>query len=1824
MGTTVFEVRNQDNTLLSGAEVTLIGLDEQLDPVRFDATTDAEGCVTFENIPAGSYTLRVAAEDHGTLETAIEVAAVIDRTPRVVTLQRRMFTFVVDETATGELHRSSAATSNYDSVVYKADLLTNSSEPQLVPNFVADEKEFYYQSGKLISKLSFMDPEKAEAAVTEVTVRVEQQDDTIPAGAVAFSSGGTLSPTRNVGTVKPGEVFDIVWSLDLERFFLHAAVSESETEGEYLITFPADATQEMIDAYLAANDPAGTGAMTLLSYDAESNTGVYRTHGTPNDRVPLYYGERPYFFDFTLLASGVRADTGALVETRIPVRVHYVAPDYYVNAGAPESLYDENGNYTGQQHGDIYDVHPEIEQTIRTAPAFEPGSGRVSDMYYSSGFFRSIQADRPTATEGDEDVSIDLGFAGDVGYEGQITTLRMKLKNPSKKDRMEDVKVRLVLTDAPYDSNGELRTGGTVLNPEVNVYVKGGTGSALSERDGWVEGYLGTDDEASVEFSFRLDSFLRSFDLLKQFDETLAQYLVNTQELNKVYARIEGSFVLNGEEHSFTSGVREYEVKEKPKLYVSYDLQDNGGETYVLTATVTNLGEGDAHALSLGVPTLPDVGFNMRIVNVTSTRGRVERGTNAAADCVKIDVLKAGDTAVVSYWLSILGEMSDKQKISLGKLAAMPSLPIKSEMGNGIVMAPMKMEAMRSQSTLEDIDAIIEELGILSGNLHVLTDKTASELGRSLANFYDYSVSLSTAVEVGLCYDMLSNLAKIVAGVKGALELPKTIGDKIKELKGLPTDDAKAVNTLQNFDKWYDESYEFVEKSVWDQLDWVQKYVPDDPIFGWKDKIDQTVSEAKALASKGSMNKLYSDYFSLIQQAAEVLAEATTAMQTAMKTTDAAERAAQTKTARVRMEQAALLIARANEAKAGAADLLEVVSSAVKDKDKKLYDVTEDMLRLQAAGYMAVAEKCLAPQVTAVAACLAQLAGLEKMEQAVEGLQTSARHIDNMLGGDERLAEDTDRILDAADSIFENIGYDPSASAESRLAALRSGREAMKEALKNLAKRPAVWFFGDLDTDHLNAVNDSVPDMVKTVGKVIKEVEKSSSMSGSEIADAIVKELFGKAVSDDTVEAFRTEFTADYSGAATKDEKRLCIATAVVKLMTRQLTNEKLMDKSFRSIMLSGMSDYRMAIEAAKVSAYGEQTNVYKMQTDMDDRLLETIALLERYRSDPAMLTGYYPSRQLLDYVRGLNTAIHAMVFNKDGTPIPDSRVGRYRSLWTYAGSGYDLNVKETTLGEIYTGQMQLDRLLAQGYNNVATRYMLNQLKQVEVMTATVGTLVGALGLSGAGALAAGAVSGVASKLFGTSDFFAAQNQLDEANLFNLAKVTADLAVTTNLMLSKEAHIADDIHSVFETMESWRKVDPELPVELVTADVADVTVDDGSVSGTATAALTVHNAHTGSVTIAPTVEIYDSFGLVNVVSMDSRTVAPGENGAFVVSLEIPTNRMRDMSGYTAVFSFAASEAETMTIAPTFGPYLTHFNVGTEKTLATLRTSAVASQPLGGALAAGESKSATVSVADGSVLTVFAAAQSDETLQLTVEGSGTQETVSQVNENDFVRILKASGAYTLTVTNTGDTALTYDLLVTERPDFGAVAGLDIPHTKVIAGESQSDGESAVMTAQIPLAIYESGLTTDMNAVLTATALSDGAGNSIPAPEFTDYAGNTVGSSLAIRAAEGGSVVLRYAPADGTPDGDYTGSVTVSVTADAFETDVRGAGWVETGDGWALTVPVTVRLDTAVPAAVSIEADAESGGAIAVTGVAQPGASVIVFTAEDETQAGTAAR
>ena len=1826
IGTAVFEVRNQDNTLLPGAAVTLIGLDEQLDPVRFDVTADEEGLATFENIPAGVYTLRVTAEDHGELETTVEIAALIDRTPRVVTLNRRLFTFMLDELATAELHTSSVATANYDSAVYQAQLLQNSGEPQLEPNFPADEKEFFYQSGKLLNKVSFRNPDGAEAAVESITFRVIEPDAAIPDGAVTFGGSGTLSPIKSLESLQPGEVFDLVWNLDVERFFRPASIRETETPGQYAIAFPADVTREQIDAYLAANDPAGVGFLRELSFDAASNTGVFEarsngdgTYFTPSDRVPLFYGARPYWFDFVILGSGVRADTQEVVETRLPVRVHYVAPDYYVSAGEPDSLYDENGNYTGQQSGSIYDIHPDIEQKILTAPTFDAASGRLSEMRYSTGFLNHLQAGQPERPMAQASSPVSFGFAGDIGYEGQVTTLRMKLKNPSRQHPMEDVRLRLVLSDAPGGS-------GSIMTPNLNVYIKGGH---LEAHGDLVEGYIDPGDEATVEFSFRLDQIIPDYEHLTEFDETLRPYLRWPFDLTLLYAFLDVSFLLDGERTDFTTEEREYQVKEQPKLFASYDLEDIGGEHYVLRATVTNLGRGDANKVYLGAPALPNTGFDMKVVNVASTRGAVSRGQSAQLDRVEIPVLRAGDTAIVTYELAILGQLSSAQKLSLGKLAALPSLPIKSEISEGIVRAPMKLEAMRGESAVANIYEIIDELALLDANIKQLSDKTATELGRSLANYYDYTVSLQRAVSVGDAYAAIAKLVNLMSTLKDLAgkpgDLKKTSSTVQKRIKQF-SDNAAKGQGLAYLQRWYDLAYKGLQKNLTDKK-WIFENMPKDMKY-WEDSYQELQGALQASELKGSMNQKFKDYVNATQSAAAALSEAATAINLAMNTGSAAELAEQTKRARARMEEAAYLLDQASALKAEGDSLFEKASSGITGTENKALDIAADQLRVQAKYYVAQAERILSPQVTNIAVSLAQLAGLAKLEENVNALQSSSRQIQTLLGSDELVAEDAQGLVDAANNIFKNIGYDPNASAKDKIKALRGGREALNKSLSDMAMRPVVWIkdmFTVTDSTHLVEVKESVPDMVRAAGHVMGMLERNeiSRTDKARIASEILKELFGSDA--EAYSWFKADFAANFpDGNPSKTELYSYIATEMVKVSSRQLYNVELVEKSIETQLLAGYSDYRAMIEAAQASGTGKKTNIYRMQDDSQAQIEQTIDLLNRYKTDMTLLTSYYPSEQLLAYVKGLNTQITAMTHYADGTPIPASRVGRYRSLWTYSGNGLDLQVDEITLGEIYQAQMLVDELLAEGYNNVAERWELNDRKKWESVVSVGGTLLG-MATSGALSSGIGAAASMAGAIMDTSGYTTAMNTLDNANLYNLARATADLTVTTNLMLSKELAVAYDVRSVFETMDGWRKVDPELPLELVTADVADLTVADNIIASEATAALTVLNNHTGSVTVAPTVEIYDSFGLVSVESMGAQTIAPGETGEFVVGVPVPVNMLRDMGGYTAVFTFAASEAETMTIAPSFGPYITHFNVGTAETVDYLRAHAAATQPLGGTLAAGESKSASVTVEDGTLLYVFAAAPSDEKLTLTVEGGGNRQVKSHINDGDFVLIPDASGRYVITVANGGETALTYDLSVVASPDLGAVAGLDMPYVRAIASEYsvELDGENVTgVKASLPLSVYETGLTTGMEISVETSALSDGDGHSIPAPELTDRRGETVSGAVSLSAGGGCSLVLGYYPAAGTPDGAYTGAVTLRVAAERFETELSPLGWVRTGDGYELTVPVTVQLDTSVPADASLEAEIEGSGRIAVTGTSMPGASVVVFLAEDESAAGEA--
>ena len=1360
-----------------------------------------------------------------------------------------------------------------------------------------------------------------------------------------------------------------------------------------------------------------------------------------------------------------------------------------------------------------------------------------------------------------------------------------------------------------------------MLNPPLTITVTGGEYTINGNRVDCTTiapgGYL------DIEYLFRLDDFANAFTSFLQLDETLAPYLKQLTKFNKLYARIEGSFMQDGQEHTFVSGVREYEVKEQPKIYVSYDLEQLSETHFVLRATVTNLGAGDATNFTLGTPAVPNTGFDMKIVGVSTTKGKVVRGKGVDFDSVVIDRLRSGDTAEITYDLAILGKLTSAQEVSLGKLAALPSIPITTKNEGTIVIAPMKMENLRDKKTQDDLDALIEELGILSNNITLLTDKTASELGRSFADYYDYSVRLRQAIAIGECYSILAKLVSLYVSVKDISGIPDKVKEKVEEVQKLNEllHDPAQLKTMLTLSDYLENA----KLEIWDLLlgedaSWLLDYLPLDFVSAY-DTYQDAEAAVLALQSYTTLNETFTQYLQLNRKAAEKLKAATTAIDTAMKATDSAWRLENTKIARVNMEEAAKLLAEAAELKSKGDDLLGTVSGAAEDADGDYSGYSSNVISIKMNAYIAAAETQLVPAVTAIATRLAQLKGLAAFETQANDMKTAASKMEDMVGSDGEVGEQAKAIEAITANLYETIGYDPNASAEERLAALQAGRSALKDSMVELAKRP----FSDIvdtwtiaDSSALVNVKDSLPDMVLGIGNVINKLERGEIEDGG-VAREILIEFFGS--DPPAYDWFEVEFNRGYPIDGSKEEKRQYIATAAVKILPMDIVDRDLLQKNYNEILLTGASDYRANIEAAHDASVGAHTNVYHIQENTETTIKEIIELLNSYKYGRTQLTGYYPSSQLLAYVKGLNTAIDAMVRYPNGELIPASRVGRYRSLWSYSSNGLNLTTNEITLGDIYKAQVEVDRLLAEGYNNVAARYNLNQLRELESIMSMTGTIMGLM----SGNVAVSVFTGLSDKIFGTEDYVKAMDQVDDANLQNLAATVADLAISADLMLSKEAYIATDLKNVFETMERWRKIDPELPITLVTADVADLAVEADSIGGTATAALTVRNEHIGSVTVAPTVEIYDSFGLVTSRSMGSRTVEPGQTAAFTADLFLPVNMLRDMGGYTAVFTFAASEAETMTIAPTFGPYITHFNVGMADTLDYLRTNGKASQPLGGELAAGETQRTEITVESGNSLRIFAAAIAGDAMSLTVTGSGEQQEITLINDADCILIANASGTYTIEVTNSGDTAFVYDLSTVVTPDLGAVLGLDMPYSGVVTGSYSYEDEFGVtqtgVRASLPFALYETGLTQGMTVTVEATMLTGDAGT-IPAPELEDRrSGETVTGAITLEAGDGRELVLVYRPTAGTAAGTYSGTVTFTVTAEQFEPTLSNLDWTRTGDGsYSLAIPASVRVDTAVPNAPTITAEQTDNGMILVTGWTDPNSTVNIFLAEPEAEEG----
>ncbi|NLB81504.1 MAG: hypothetical protein GX800_07840, partial [Clostridiaceae bacterium] len=1362
VATCVFEIRDNNQTPLANANVTLSTVDNDTDAIKIKAVTDVDGRIRFENIPASSYIIRVEADYHTTLETTIEIPAIINPVPQVVNLQRQLFVIDYDEDTIDTSRENSISTMDYDAVVFNAKLLAESTDPQILPNFPADEKELYYALGMLKNKISIKNPSN-NTKLENLTVQFIDIDDRIEENTLMLKADTGVTPVKTINVLNEGEITDIIWEADINKFFLEAEVSETQNAGEYKVVFPSDVTRDMIDGYISANDPAGSGNMVEISFNATTNTGIYRVmtypdggYYTPSNRVPKYFGDEVYEFDFKLLFRGEIQGSGQQLETIVPVRLRYIPPQYYVNAGVSQNYDDPSEQMNAQQYSDIYDIHPDKEQKIKVEPLFQPSVGNVSKMSYSAGFLKSIGMDKPNVPEEFDGAISDFGFANDMGFAEQITNVKFNLTNPSKLHSMENIEARLVISDAGYDENGNLLTGGNVLYPNLAFNVEG-LSNYNEVNDGITNGTLPTGEKLTLEYSLKLDEINDIYSQFKNSDNEFAD-IFNSTNISKVFARIEGSFEVDGQIHYFSTTPKEYKVLPKPKLFVSYSFEGPDNGAYKLKAVISNLGEGEARGVYINKPVIPNIGFNFRVVG---GRCNGKNATGQNYDTIQIGIIPAGATVTAEFDLVPLGNITNAQMASLGRLAAMPAMPVKSSINVGMVVSPMALEVMNQDDTKAMVAEMLGELDKLKINIENVADKTASEFARSVLDNWDYARQLTGAVGISKSYDMIGNLIALASVLKKMADIPKFFTKNYAELgksqvkltseKSLSIEQMEKISISQiimNRAKGeLDDAVDGLIKNM-DYGKVVTALTKD--IVKTSEKIEEYQQSLKDYASTVKFGSVYKAYDEKMTNAKKLLENSTKLIDQAVKTTEATRRSELSAQALEDFKKAKTLFEEAKTIKDSAGGVVSDIITSIENA-KEVYETgLGETVKQKAFDYVDSLEAAVKTQMQNVAINYDLIQSIDKVESKVKLIENSAAAIKTIANSvDATLAnedeeddeEDDDESEDKSEEksleieILENIGYNKAAGVLEKYEALKGGYTAIKTMVTSVLDvydQLKKSFSSLMDVSQLDNIVNTTPEMVKNLGGLTQVIKTTPDLSASEIAVKVLETVF---YTNTDVQSkygwFIDEFVANYPTNDTQTVKDIYAIKEALKIHGFSVIDQEAYDKNLRKTILSGKSEYRAGITAALNSATSKK-NVYAMLKGVEFDINQTKQLLQSYLNGKEM-TAYYPAKQLTAYLKGLNNQLLAMyTYNTNGvtTNIPINKLGKYRHMWIYETNGMDLISNEIKMGDIYKTQINLDHLLAEGYNYIADRHLLNMVKHYETGAKVVGGLTSMFGAS--------------------------------------------------------------------------------------------------------------------------------------------------------------------------------------------------------------------------------------------------------------------------------------------------------------------------------------------------------------------------------------------------------------------------------------------------------------------------------------------------------------
>lgn len=206
-------------------------------------------------------------------------------------------------------------------------------------------------------------------------------------------------------------------------------------------------------------------------------------------------------------------------------------------------------------------------------------------------------------------------------------------------------------------------------------------------------------------------------------------------------------------------------------------------------------------------------------------------------------------------------------------------------------------------------------------------------------------------------------------------------------------------------------------------------------------------------------------------------------------------------------------------------------------------------------------------------------------------------------------------------------------------------------------------------------------------------------------------------------------------------------------------------------------------------------------------------------------------------------------------------------------------------------------------------------------------------------------------------DIYKAEN----LNNIIIAGNLANVIVNTGLAYSREIEISESVSNLIINIDRWRKIDPPIPLDVVSISVPDVVIKSEEKSAVGEAVAVLKNLHSGDVEVLLKMDIYGGMELVGSYVSDSYVIKPEETIEVKIPFGVKRSTLVDVAGYRSVITVNLAEPGTMSLSDQKGPYIAHFYAGTELQNMAFRENINISQPLGGVLKGGEQNEIKYSV-----------------------------------------------------------------------------------------------------------------------------------------------------------------------------------------------------------------------------------------------------------------------